>query len=179
MRIFKKWVLAIALFVSLTVDGSLAHFLNPLLNFHNWGANSWLLPIGIMLIALFDDMNSAELWLSLAAGVVADLANLGIIGVYAVIFPVATWACQKLARFLPEVFWSRLVIVVIGLSLMNIYVWLILNTVGIISTSLNALLISLAYNVFWSVIFFILTYWIWGNLSEAYPFLVDLDAYRQ
>ena len=179
MRIFREWVLAIALYVALVLDGSLAFYLHQFQNWHGYGASCWLMPIGIMLIALFDDMNDKEIWLALGAGVVADIYNFGIVGVYTVFFPLACWCCKKIARFLPETFWARLIIVLLGLTLLDAFVWLILNMVGLISTSLRTLLISLALNLVWSLIFFCLSYAVWANLSTRYPFLVNLEAYRQ
>lgn len=179
MRIFREWVLAIALYVALTLDGSLSFYLNHFLTLGNAGANCWLLPIGIMLIALFDDTNSKEIWLALGAGVIADISSIGIIGVYTVFFPFASWACQRIARFLPEVFWSRLIVVLLGLTLLDLYSWIILNMVGIISISVHTLLISIGLNLIWSIVFFALTYWIWAILARDYPFMIDLNAYRQ
>lgn len=179
MRIFREWILAIALYVALILDGSLSFYLHQFMNWGSIGANCWLLAIGIMLIALLDDTNEKEIWLALGAGVVADISSLGIIGVYTVFFPLASWACQRIARFLPEVFWSRLIVVLLGLTLLDFYSWLVLNTVGIISISLHTLLFSLLFNLLWSAIFFCLTYWIWFILARQYPFLVDLNAYRQ
>ena len=178
MRILRKWALAIALFVALLFDGVLAQYLHQFLTIGRYGASLTLLPIGIMLIALFDDTNSNEIWLALGAGIVADIATLCIVGVYTVFFPLASWACQKVARFLPEIFWSRLIVVIIGLTILDIYSWLILTMVGIISVPVKIMLISLLVNAGWSIIFFVATYWIWGNLAESYPFLIDLNAYR-
>lgn len=178
MRIFRKWVLAIALFVALILDGTLALYLHQFMNWGAYGASAWILPIGIMLIGLFDDTNPNEIWLALGAGLVADISTLGIIGVYTVFFPLSCWACQRIARFLPEMFWSRLIIVLIGVTLLDIYSWAVLTMVGLISISTKIMLISLAVNVCWSIVFFTITYWIWGNLAEKYPFLIDLSAYR-
>lgn len=179
MRIFREWVLAIALYVALVLDGSLALYLHQFMNYQEYGASNWLLPIGIMLIGLFDDTNSKEIWLALGAGVVADISTLGIIGIYTAFFPLSLWVCQKIARFLPEIFWARLIVVLIGLTILDVYSWGILNLVGIINISSRVMLISLLFNLGWSIVLFILTYWIWGNLAQRYPFLVDLDAYRQ
>ncbi|GAA3628525.1 rod shape-determining protein MreD [Lactobacillus hamsteri] len=178
MRVFRKWVLAIALFVALILDGTLAFYLHQFMNIGAYGASTWILPIGIMLIGLFDDTNPNEIWLALGAGIVADISTLGIIGVYTVFFPVSCWACQRVARFLPEIFWSRLIVVIIGVTILDIYSWAILTMVGIISVSIKIMLISLAVNACWTIIFFSITYWIWGNLAENYPFLIDLRAYR-
>lgn len=179
MRIFREWVLAIALYVALVLDGAFAFHLHQFMYIGNYGAACWLMPIGVMLIGLFDDTNYREIWLAFGAGIVADISTLGIIGVYTVFLPVACWLCQRVARFLPEMFWSRLVIVLIGVSALDAYIWGILTMVGLIDASVHTLLISTALNLGWSILFFALTYWIWGVLTQNYPFLIDLDAYRQ
>lgn len=179
MRIFRKWVLAIALYVALVLDTSLALYLHQFLTWNNIGASCWLMPIGVMLIGLFDDINSKEIWLALGAGIVADISTLGIIGVYTVFLPLSCWVCQRIARFLPESFWSRLLVVLLGLALLDLYSWAVLTAVGVISISVHRLLLSLAFNLGWSIIAFVLSYWIWGNLAQNYPFLIDLSSYRQ
>lgn len=179
MHILRQWILAIALFVALILDGSLSFYLHQFMTVGDYGAACWLMPIGVMLIGLFDDTNSKEIWLALGAGVVADIYSLGIIGVYTVFLPVICFVCQKIARFLPEMFWSRLIIVLLGVTLLDIYSWGILTMVGLIDVSAQAMLVSLGINLIWSLVFTALTYWIWGNLAQDYPFLVDLQAYRQ
>ena len=179
MRIFREWVLAIALYVALVVDSSLAFYLHQFMNLGPYGASCWLMPIGIMLIGLFDDMNGREIWLALGAGVVADIYTTGIIGIYTVFLPLSCWACQKAARFLPEIFLSRLIVVLIGVTLLDVYDWVILNMVGVISVGTVNLLVSLLINLIWSAIFTCATYWIWAILATRYPFMVDLNAYRQ
>lgn len=179
MRIFREWVLAIALFVALTLDGSISLYLHQFMTWNTYGASCWIMPIGIMLIGLFDDVNSKEIWLALGAGIVADISTLGIIGIYTVFLPLASWVCQRVARFLPDVFWSRLLVVLLGLTLLDLYNWVVLSLVGIITVSVHMMLMSLLLNLGWSIIFFVLTYWIWGNLATNYPFMVDLNAYRQ
>ena len=179
MRIFRQWILAIALFVALVLDGSFALYLHQFMNYGDYGAATWLMPIGVMLIGLFDDTNPRELWLAFGAGLVADIYSLGIIGVYTVFLPAACWACQKVARFLPEIFWARLIVILLGVTALDIYSWVILSMVNLISVSMHVMLVSLAFNLGWSIVFTVLTYWIWGNLAQDYPFLVDMQAYRQ
>lgn len=179
MRIFREWILAIALYVALVIDGSLAFYLHQFMSWGNWGASCWLMPIGVMLISLIDDMNGKEFWLALGAGIVADLYTTGIVGIYAVYLPFSCWCCQRVARFLPEMFWSRLIVVLIGISGLDLYSWLILNAVGAISSGTSALVGSLIINLFWTAILTSITYWIWVNLARNYPFLVDVNAYRQ
>ncbi|RVU70314.1 MULTISPECIES: rod shape-determining protein MreD [Lactobacillus] len=179
MRILREWVLAIALYVAIILDGSFSLYLHQFMSFHNYGAACMIMPIGIILIGLFDDTNANEIWLALGTGVVADIFTLGIIGVYTVALPLLCWGSQRVARFLPETFWARLIVVLLGVSLLDIYSWIILSMVGIINVSGHVLLFSVLINLIWSLVFYVLTYWIWGGLTVNYPFLVDLDAYRQ
>lgn len=76
-------------------------------------------------------------------------------------------------------FWSRLIVVLIGVSALDVYSWLVLSMVGLISVSIHTMLMSLLLNLAWSIVFTALTYVIWGNLAQDYPFLVDMQAYRQ
>ncbi|BAQ57422.1 rod shape-determining protein MreD [Lactobacillus acetotolerans] len=178
MRILREWILAIALLVALILDGSISLYLHQFMVYGSYNSACLLVPIGIMLIALFDDTNEKEIWLALGTGIVADIYFLGIIGIYSVFLPLICWACQKVARFLPEVFWARLLVVLLGVIILSIYSWLILSMVGMISISDHLMLISLIPTVIWSLIFTVLTYWVWGTLARDYPFMINLDAYR-
>ena len=99
MSTFRKWVLAIGLFIALVVDGVCALYLHQFMTYDNFAASSVILPISVMLIGLFDDTNDNEIWLALGAGIVADIYFYGIIGVYTVFLPASCWICQKIARF--------------------------------------------------------------------------------
>lgn len=99
MSTFRKWVLAIGLFIALVVDGVCALYLHQFMTYDNFAASSVILPISVMLIGLFDDTNDNEIWLALGAGIVADIYFYGIIGVYTVFLPATCWICQKTARF--------------------------------------------------------------------------------
>lgn len=178
MAILRKWALAIAMFVALIIDGICALYLHQFMTYGNFAATSVVLPISMMLIGLFDDTNDNEIWLALGSGIVADIYFYGIIGVYTVFLPVSCWLCQKAARFLPEVFWARLIVVLLGTTAFVVYSWLIFTMIGASSISLRALLMGLLANLGWSIVFFTCLYWIFGNLAQDYPFLVDLQAYR-
>lgn len=178
MHLLREWVLAIALYVALLLDGAIAFYLHQFLNIGNFRASATLLPIGIMVIALVDDINQKEIWLALGAGIIADVTNLGIIGVYTVSLPLLCWLCQKIARFLPEIFWSRLLVVVLGLVLLDFYIWGVLTMVGLTNMPLKILLFSLIYNLLWSIILFTISYWLWVKLARDYPFLNDLSVYQ-
>ena len=73
MSTFRKWVLAIGLFIALVVDGVCALYLHQFMTYDNFAASSVILPISVMLIGLFDDTNDNEIWLALGAGIVADI----------------------------------------------------------------------------------------------------------
>ena len=178
MSIFRKWVLAIAMFVALIVDGICSFYLHQFMNYGSFGAASVILPISMMLIGLFDDTNDNEIWLAIGIGIVADIYFYGIIGIYTVFFLVSCWICQKVARFLPEVFWARLIVILFGTTVFVAYDWLVFKAVGLADASVYTLLMSLLVNLGWSAVVFVLVYWIWGNLVQDYPFLIDLNAYR-
>ena len=178
MSILRKWVLAIALLVALIVDGICSLYLHQFMTYGSFGAASVILPISVMLIGLFDDTNGKEIYLAIGAGIVADVYFYGIIGIYTVFLPVSCWLCQKVARFLPEIFWARLIVILIGTTIFIAYSWLIFNMIGLTIVSFHALLTGLLVNLGWSILFFILLYWVWVNLAQDYPFLIDLNAYR-
>ena len=164
MSVFRKWVLAISLFVALVLEGVCSFYLHQFMTYGNYGAFSVILPISIMLIGLFDDTNENEIWLALGTGIIADIYFYGIVGIYTV--------------FLPEIFWARLIVVLIDTTAFIVYSWLVFKMIGFASISIHMLLMSLLVNLGWTILFFVLLYWIWGNLAQDYPFLIDLNAYR-
>lgn len=178
MSVFRKWVLAISLFVALVLEGVCSFYLHQFMTYGNYGAFSVILPISIMLIGLFDDTNENEIWLALGTGIIADIYFYGIIGIYTVFLPLSCWAGQKIARFLPEIFWARLIVVLIDTTAFIVYSWLVFKMIGFASISIHMLLMSLLVNLGWTILFFVLLYWIWGNLAQDYPFLIDLNTYR-
>lgn len=178
MSVFRKWVLAVGLFVALVVEGTCSFYLHQFMSYGNYGAFSVILPISIMLIGLFDDTNKNEIWLAIGTGVVADVYFYGIIGIYTIFLPFSCWGGQKIARFLPEVFWARLIVILLDTTAFITYSWLVFKMINFASISVHALLMSLLVNLGWTIVFFILLYWIWGNLAQDYPFLIDLNAYR-
>ena len=145
MSIFRKWVLAIAMFVALIIDGICSFYLHQFMNYGSFGAASVILPISMMLIGLFDDTNENEIWLAIGTGIVADVYFYGIIGIYTVFLPVSCWLCQRIARFLPEVFWARLIVILLGTTVFIAYSWLIFKAVGFADVSMHALLLSLSF----------------------------------
>lgn len=178
MTFLKKWAMAIALFITLLVDGSLSATIHPLLSHGTFKSSCWLLAIAVIMIGLIDDTNINEIWLALAMGIIADMYYVGFFGIYTVGLPVLCWISQKIARYLPELFWVRLIVTIILYILLNIYVWLIMNTVNVITISSARLFISLLANAVWCILFTIITYPIWYWMVQKYPFLVNLDVYR-
>lgn len=179
MHYLREWVLAVALYLALILDGSLSFYLHQFMHYDGVTTTTWLLSIGIMMIALFDEINSKEIWLALGAGVVADVYFLGFIGVYAVALPLLSWTAQKVARFLPETFWARLIAVLLGVCVLNLYSYGIFVVLKMQLFSFHLLLLNLGLNLLWAFVSFSLTYWLWGRLAQNYPFLNDLQAYQQ
>ncbi|MCT6812688.1 MAG: rod shape-determining protein MreD [Lactobacillus helsingborgensis] len=176
MRSLQKFSLAFALFVALAVNGSLSFYLHQFFSFGN--ASNLLLPVSMMLIALFDDTNAKEIWLALGAGVVSDIYSFGIIGIYAVCLPLLCWLLQKVARFLPEVFWARILAVLVAAILVDSFTWLVLNVTGLSNIAFTSLLQSIFPTLIWSFIFAAATYRLWWNLARDHPFMINLENYR-
>lgn len=177
MRIFKKLILAFTLYLALVINASLSFFLHQF--FARTGGSNLLMPISMMLIALFDDTNKNEIWLALCSGIVADLYYFGIIGIYTIALPIICLVLQWMARFLPEVFWIRFLIILLTTILLDFYTWIIINLVGISSISVTKLLTNIIPTVGWSILFTIITYKFWNILANNYPFMVNLDNYKQ
>ena len=171
MAVLRKWYVAIALFMALILDGVLAYNLQTLIFHRDFSGSCWLTVIGITLIALNDDKNDANIWLCLGLGFIADLYYLGIIGIYTVAFPLICFIIQQSARFLPEVFWFRLVICLVTYLGLSAYVFFMLNLSGMIQLPFTAFLHSILPNLLWCAILVLCTYWFWVKLVEEYPFL--------
>lgn len=178
MRYLREWALAIALYLAMVADGLASTYLGAYLTSGKIQAPIFIMPIGIMLIGLMDEYNSQEIWLGLGAGIIADLYFWGIIGIYAVFFPLAIWAGQKIARWLPELFITRLLVLLVGTSALTAYIWLILNFMKLAVVSVHSLLVNLVGNLIVTLIVAVLTYWIWFILVRDYPFRNDLRSYR-
>ncbi|MGO2722276.1 MAG: rod shape-determining protein MreD [Lactobacillus sp.] len=178
MRIFHQWVLALALYFALSCEGLVSVYIQHLA-IHGFIAPVFVLPIAVMIINLIDDLNVQEYWLALGAGVIADLYFWGIIGIYTVFLPVSVWCCHRLARILPDFWLFRWIVVLVGTSCLTVYIWLILNFMDLASISVISLWQNLFGNLIMSSVLFGCTYWLWVWLSQSYPFLVDLDAYRK
>lgn len=171
MAELRRWYVAIALFVALILDGVLAYNLQTFIFHRVFSGSCWLTIIGITLISLCDDKNDADIWLCLGLGLIADLYYLGIIGIYTVAFPLICFIIQQSARFLPEVFWFRLLICLVTYLCVSAYVFLMFNMVGIIQLSFASFSRSILPNLLWCLILVLCTYWFWVKLAEEYPFL--------
>ena len=177
MKTLRKFTLVLALYVALAISGSLSFYLHQFFSFCK--ASNLLVPVSMMLIALFDNTNDKEIWLALGAGIVSDIYFFGIIGIYAIILPIVSWLLQKSARFLPEVFWARVLAVLIASVLTQGFTWLILNMTGLSSIGVSKLVQSILPTLCWVFIFICATYKLWWNLALNYPFMVNLENYRQ
>lgn len=173
MRFLQKYNLALVLFLALLLNGSLSLSLHSVMQL----SANFLMPVGMMLIALFDDTNKNELWLALGAGIISDIYFYGIIGVYTICLPGICWLLQKMARYLPEVFLVRIIVTLVGAILLNGCSWLILNLMGLISVPFADLIKTMIPTIIWSLVFAIISYPLWANLTRKYPFMVKLDNY--
>ncbi|WP_201330104.1 rod shape-determining protein MreD, partial [Lactobacillus nasalidis] len=108
MRIFKQWVLAIALYLAMVLEGTLSVYLQPSLTYQHGRASLMLLPVAVLVIAYEDDQNDKEFWLALAAGVVSDLYFWGVIGIYTFVLPALSAFGRWYSRVFPELFVFRL-----------------------------------------------------------------------
>jgi len=177
MKSLHKFSLVLALYIALAISGSLSLFLHRFFLIGN--ATNLLVPVSMMLIALFDDTNRKEIWLALGTGIVSDIYFFGIVGIYAISLPLICWLLQNTARFLPEVFWARVLAVLIAAILIEGYSWLILNMTGLSSVSSIKLIQSILPTICWAFVFTSVTYKLWWNLAIKYPFMVNLDNYQQ
>lgn len=171
MRILREWYVAIALLIALILDGIFAFQFQSLFVHGVHGASCWFTVVGIVLIGLCDDRNQNNLWLALGIGVIADMYYLGFLGIYTVAFPIICFLAQKVARFLPEIFWSRLLVALLAYILMNAYLFLAYSIAGTIRLPLSSLLLSILPSLGVCIVIFLITYKFWVWLVEKYPFL--------
>lgn len=177
MNTLRRWYVALALLGALVLDGICAYHFQGIL-FHGFGsAACWFTVVGIVLIGLCDDQNIDNVWLSIGIGLIADVFYLGFIGVYTVIFPLICYSAEKIARFLPEIFISRLIVTLIAYLLVDTYVFLVCNAVGVISVSILDLVKSFLPSILVCLIIFLITYAFWVWLVEKYPFLDKRSPY--
>lgn len=177
MAVLRRWYVAIALFIALILDGVLGKLFQGWLFHGTYGAACWISLVGICLIALCDDQNVNNIWLSLGIGILADGYYLGFFGVYTVAFPLICFLVEKIARYLPEVFWSRLVVCLLAYLAVNFYLYLIFSIVGVISLPISSLFKGMLLGLITSFILTLLTYSFWTKLVEKHPFLVHQTQY--
>ncbi|KRL63463.1 rod shape-determining protein MreD [Lactobacillus psittaci] len=178
MAELKRWSIGLALLFSLWLDGTLSHWLNNVLPSGFTGVNFWSIVVGICLIGLVDDLNNREIIIALVIGLLADLYYLGFVGPYTVGLPLLMFTSQKIARFIPEVFVVRLIIVPIFYLLFTLLFWLIMTTAGVINVDLRSVFLGLLYNFILALILTTLTYPLWVRLARDYPFGEKLDPYH-
>lgn len=171
MRVLREWYIAIALLVAVVLDGIVACYAQGFIFHGTYGANCWFTVIGIVLMGLCDDRNKSNIWLALGIGVVVDLYYLGFLGVYTVAFPTLCFLAEVIARFLPEVFWSKLIVCLVAYILMDVYLFLVYSITGIISLPISSLLKSILPSLGICVIIFLITYNFWTWIIEKHPFL--------
>lgn len=171
MRILREWYVAIALLVAVVLDGVVAFYTQGFIFHGTYGASCWFTVIGIVLMGLCNDRNESNIWLALGIGVVADMYYLGFLGVYTVAFPTLCFLAEAIARFLPEVFWSRLVVCLLAYILMDAYLFLVYSIAGTISLPISSLLMSILPGLGMCVIIFLITYNFWVWIVGKHPFL--------
>ncbi|MBP2057815.1 rod shape-determining protein MreD [Lactobacillus colini] len=171
MRILREWYVAIALLVALVLDGVIAFYAQGIIFKGTYGASCWFTIIGIVLMGLCDDRNDSNIWLVFGIGIVADLYYLGFLGVYTVAFPAVYFLAKSVARFLPEIFWARLMVSLAAYLLLDAYLFLAYSIAGTISLPISSLLMSILPSWGMCLIIFLITYSFWIWLINKYPFL--------
>ena len=165
----KRWYIAIALFFTMVLDGVLSQTFTRFLG--NMNVACWLSIILITLIALSDTHNMANVWLCLVVGLVYDIDYVGVIGIYIVAFPLLCYCVQKIAKYIPELFITRLLVCLLGYIGVYLYLLLVLNIIGIIDISLFAIIRQLVESLVMCIILYILSYNLLLKLIVKYPFL--------
>ncbi|MCT7764568.1 MAG: rod shape-determining protein MreD [Lactobacillus iners] len=165
----KRWYIAIALFFTMVLDGVLSQTFTRFLG--NMNVACWLSIILITLIALSDTHNMANVWLCLVVGLVYDIYYVGVIGIYIVAFPLLCYCVQKIAKYIPELFITRLLVCLLGYIGVYLYLLLVLNIIGIIDISLFAIIRQLVESLVMCGILYILSYNLLLKLIVKYPFL--------
>ena len=177
MTTVKRWYIGIALFLTMILDGSLAWTFQRIVFHPNFGAACWFSVVGITLIALRNDLNNNNIWLALGIGILADIFYFGYLGVYTVAFPLLCFILQKLARFLPETFWFRLIICLVSYLFVSFYVFMMYIIVGTQQPTLSSFLLSIVPSWIVCILIYSLSYTFWINLIDKYPFLENQRNY--
>ena len=177
MTTVKRWYIGIALFLTMILDGSLAWTFQKIIFHLDFGAACWFSVVGITLIALRNDLNINNMWLALGIGILADMFYFGYLGVYTVAFPLLCFILQKLARFLPETFWFRLIICLVSYLFVSFYVFMMYIIVGTQQPTLSSFLLSIVPSWIVCMLIYFLSYTFWINLIDKYPFLENQRNY--
>lgn len=175
MTLVKRWLAAIVLLLVAILSGSLAMFLHPVM----WKQVSFELTlIGLIVLALYDENNYQLLWLAGLLGLLCDWFYLGLVGVCLVSFPFLTFLSQKIARYIPEVAWSKMAVVVVMYLVQYLYLFLILAMFSLSEISQLAFWQGLGSSLLSGIVWTLLTFWAWRKLAQNFPFLPsDADLY--
>lgn len=171
MNALRRWSVGIALFCAMILDGSLAWAFQKILFHPDFGAACWFTVVGITLMALYNDLNKNNIWLALGIGVLADMFYFGYLGVYTVAFPLLCYILQKVARFLPETFWFRLIVCLISYLFVSFYVFTMYIIVGTQQPSFSSFLLNIVPSWIVCTLIYFVSYSFWINLVDKHPFL--------
>lgn len=168
MRQIKRWLAAIVLLAVAILSGSLAMLLRPVL----WAQSSFSLTlIGLVVLALYDEDNYNLLWLAALLGLICDSFYFGFVGICLASFPVLVWASQRLGRFIPEVAWSKMLVVLAAYLLQYLYLFLVLAMFNLADTSRTAFWTGLGASLLSGAGWTLVTFWCWRRLAVSFPFL--------
>lgn len=170
-RVLLNLVLPLVLLLAIVVSGTLSLYLAPLIHNRFIDAGLSLVEIGIVLLGLTDEDNNKLIYLMIGLGLIADWYYFGFIGVYAVLFPVTLFVAQKITRYLPESFFSYLLITILFLLSWQIYIFGLLNLFSLVNVSLKLFLInSVPATLLIGIVLYFLTFGFWIWLIKKYPF---------
>lgn len=156
-----KYVFPVGLFVCLFLDGALSHVWAPLFFHYSSSMMSELVLLWLVLAYFFE--NGIEIPLipfAVAAGVVTDLYNSGILGLYMFLFPSIVGLTIILSKYFSSSFLSMIMIYFIDLVVFLTLNYWAYSLVGITSTNLgDYLLYTLAPTLALNLIYFVILYW--------------------
>lgn len=177
MKKLGSWYVAIALLISLILDGVLAKFFQGIFFHNSFGVCCWSTIVAITVISIIDDQNINNIWLTLAIGIIADSMYLGFFGAYTVAFPLICFLAQRISRYLPDVFLPRMLICQLSYFIVMCYLFLIFNIIGIIRLSFLTLLKSIIPSLVVCLIFTLAFYKFWVYLARKHAFLSNYNNY--
>ncbi|MCH3989930.1 MAG: rod shape-determining protein MreD [Lactobacillus sp.] len=168
MTAVKRWLAAIFLLLAAILSGSLAMFLRPVM----WSQASFgITLIGLVVLALYDEENYNLLWLAGLLGLLCDSFYFGFFGVCLVSFPVLTFLTQKLARYIPEIAWTKMLVALVAYLIQYLYLFLILAMFNLGNVSRSAFWQGLGASCLSGIFWIVLTFWLWRKVAQKFPFL--------